>query len=132
MLSRTKLSRHQSKDVIQYKILYLLFTTYRQRSNNNNNNNNNNNVYSRRCTNQTVYMMINISNSMECGNEHQSGRLEQLAESCLQLHNPEQSSRRFRANGGERQRSNRGQTRAQQGGRRRGHTRTTGRLGYIT
>ena len=45
---------------------------------------------------------------MECGNEHQSGRLEQLAESCLQLHNPEQSSRRFPANGGERQRTDAG------------------------
>ena len=31
-----------------------------------NNNNNNNNVYSRRCTDQTVYMMINRNNSMEC------------------------------------------------------------------
>ena len=76
--------------------------------------------------------MININNSMRCEKVHQSGRLGQLAESCLQSRNPEQSSRRFRANGGEGQRSDRGQTRAQQGGRRRGHTHTTGRQGYIT
>ena len=68
---------------------------------------------------------------MRCEKVHQSGRLGQLAESCLQSRNPEQSSRRFRANGGEGQRSERGQTRAQQGGRRKGHTHTHDRAAWL-
>ena len=75
--------------------------------------------------------MININSSITCDKVHQSGRLEQLAENCLQSRNPEQSRKHFRANGEEGQRSNRGQTRAQQGGRRKGHSQATGRLGYI-